>query len=160
MAKRAILVLTVCLSLLLAAPFGVLAEDLGITMQQQSLYNEMMKIFIAPDFCGKSLEDCPAGITVEMREGILQQVKDGADKEEIIDYWTGVYGMKILAAPPKSGFFLSAWVLPIIGILVGALILSGVLRRRMGVDGKNKPNKSSIPGEYEEELKQEVLKHL
>lgn len=159
-AKGRWLVPALCLILLFLAPMGVSAENGELTEEQQLLYNEMLKTFVAPDFCGKSLEECPAGITVEMREGILEQVKNGATKDEIIAYWTGVYGERILAAPPKSGFFLSAWVLPIVGIVAGGAILATALKGRMGTKENTQTKKQSIPGEYEEELQQEILKHL
>lgn len=158
--KIRLLVTALCLILLFMAPLGAGADELGLTPEQQSLYSEMLKAFVAPDFCGKSLEECPASITVDMKEGILQQVKDGATKDEIIAYWTGVYGERILAAPPKSGFYLSAWILPVVGILAGILILSVAIKGRMGSGNQSKPKKKDIPGEYEEELQQEILKHL
>lgn len=160
-AKSGRLALVLILAWLLMAPVGVLAQNDELTAEQQSLYNEMMKAFVAPDFCGKSLVECPAPITVEMREGILEQVKSGATKEEIIAYWTGVYGERILAAPPKSGFFLSAWVLPVVGIIAGVGILAVTMKGRMGTPhGSAKGKKQAIPGEYEEELQQEIIKHL
>jgi cytochrome c-type biogenesis protein CcmH len=158
--KRIGFLLMLCFTLLLLAPLGVWANDAGLTPEQQSLYSQMLKAFIAPDFCGKSLEECPAGITVDMREGILQQVKDGATKEEIIAYWTGVYGERILAAPPKSGFYLSAWILPVVGIVAGVFILSVALKGRIGGGQQSRFKKKDVPDEYEEELQQEILKHL
>jgi len=160
-AKRTWLVLLLILGCLALAPAGVLAQEGELTKEQQLLYNEMMKTFVAPDFCGKSLVECPAPITVEMREGIYEQVKNGATKEEIIAYWTGIYGERILAAPPKSGFFLAAWVLPVVGIVVGVVILAAALKGRMGSAlPSSRSRKQPIPGEYEEELQQEILKHL
>lgn len=161
--KRKIFVVLICLALVLAMPLPAGADDLELTPEQRTLYNQMMKSFIAPDFCGKSLEECPAKITVEMRDGILKQVKEGKTKEEIIDYWVGVYGTKILAAPPKSGFFLSAWILPIMGILAGVGILAVAVKGRMRGETEQKASKTSkttIPQEYEGELKEEILKHL
>lgn len=155
------LITALCFMLMFMAPVGAAADELDLTAEQRSLYNEMLKAFVAPDFCGKSLEECPAGITVEMQEGILQQVKEGATKEEIIAYWTSVYGERILAAPPKSGFYLSAWILPVVGIIAGVFILSVALKGRMGTGSQGKQSKKKeVPAEYEEELQQEILKHL
>ena len=159
---RNLLIICIFLALAFSIPVGVGAEDLNLTPEQRSFYNQMVKSFIAPDFCGKSLEECPAKITVEMRDEILRQVKAGKTKEEIIDYWTGVYGTKILSAPPKSGFFLSAWVFPIIGLLAGVIIVGvavkGRLRSSEETSKKLKDNK--LAEEYPEELKEEILKHL
>ena len=160
---KKIAILLISLLLFLMVPIAAGAEDINLTSEQQVLYNQMLKAFIAPDFCGKSLEECPATITVEMRDGILKQVQEGKTKEEIIDYWTGVYGTKILAAPPKSGFFLSAWILPILGILAGVGILGVAVKDRMKKESEQKPKKvSKVTGnlEYEAELEEEILRHL
>ncbi len=160
---KKIAILLISLLLFLMVPIAAGAEDINLTSEQQVLYNQMLKAFIAPDFCGKSLEECPATITVEMRDGILKQVQEGKTKEEIIDYWTGVYGTKILAAPPKSGFFLSAWILPILGILAGVGILGVAVKDRMKKESEQKPKKvSRATGnlEYEAELEEEILRHL
>gem|GEM_PF-926240 len=162
-ATKKMAIFLVCLLLFLAVPVTAGAEEANLTSEQQILYNQMLKAFIAPDFCGKSLEECPATITVEMRNGILKQVQEGKTKEEIIDYWTGVYGTKILAAPPKSGFFLSAWILPILGILAGVGILGVAVKARMKKEGEQKTKKATKMTdnlEYEAELEEEILRHL
>lgn len=162
--KKRLLALLICLALVFALPMAAGAEDLNLTPEQRNLYSQMLKSFIAPDFCGKSMVECPAKITVDMREGILKQVQEGNTKEQIIDYWTGVYGTKILAAPPKSGFFLSAWILPILGLIAGVFIVGvavkGRLRGNGGQKASKKPSESKISQEYENELKEEILKHL
>ena len=40
-------------------------------------------------------------------------------KNELVDQW----GTRILAAPPRHGFDLLAWVLPIVGVLGGAAVI-------------------------------------
>ncbi len=165
MPKKWVIIVGVILFIMLAGIGPVLAEQrLELNAREQQLYNEMLKTFIAPDFCGKSLEECPAPITVQMREGIAEQIRGGMTGEEIIEYWTGVYGMKILAAPPKSGFFLSAWLLPVLGIIVGGWFLLAQTRRKGA--GKTEKSRSVLPGEidksaeYNEALREEIIKHL
>lgn len=158
--KRRSILLIISMVLFFFISSGAGAADLNLNPEERALHDQMMKAFVAPDFCGKSLVECPAKITVDMREGILQQIKEGATKEDIISHWVGVYGEKILAAPPKAGFFLSAWILPIIGIVAGVFILSGSLKGRMRRGKPSQPKKDRGPNEYEEELKEEILKHL
>ncbi len=40
----------------------------------------------------------------------------GWDKDKIRDYYVNIYGEEILTAPEKSGFSLTAWVLPFVAL--------------------------------------------
>jgi hypothetical protein len=60
----------------------------------------------------------------------------GASREEILDFFAQRYGPDILAAPPKSGFNLIAWVFPVAGVaaalVVGVLVLRSMSARQPG----------------------------
>ena len=51
------------------------------------------------------------------------KIAAGRTKSQIKDFIVQQYGESILAAPPKRGFNLLAWVLPLAGIGVAALSL-------------------------------------
>ena len=61
----------------------------------------------------------------EMEEQIKNFINQGKSEQEIIDYYVGLYGERILAIPIAKGFNIMVWVAPIIvGLLaIGVLII-------------------------------------
>ena len=58
-----------------------------------------------------------------MRAIIRQQLNQGENTEDILDYFVDRYGVEILAEPPKSGSHLLVWIVPPIGLVLGSLVL-------------------------------------
>jgi cytochrome c-type biogenesis protein CcmH len=54
----------------------------------------------------------------------VQRIEAGDSKSEIKDRLVAEYGPQILAAPPKKGFDLLAWLLPFVGLFGGAILLA------------------------------------
>ncbi len=67
--------------------------------------------------CEGSMECTPAK---EITDQVAQMIEAGQSKEEIIQYFVNTKGEKILAAPTKKGFNLTAWTLPFLAIILGA----------------------------------------
>jgi cytochrome c-type biogenesis protein CcmH/NrfF len=55
------------------------------------------------------------------------------------------YGVKILAAPPKRGFFLTAWLTPLMAILLGGIAVLVLLRQWARPGGKGRPGEAPAP---------------
>lgn len=68
--------------------------------------------------CKSLLSLSNAPIAQRMRQFISEQIAAGATKSEIKDLLVDQFGEAVLAAPPKEGFNLLAWVLPLFGIVV------------------------------------------
>ena len=76
--------------------------------------------------CGGSMTcDAAKNITAE----VDQLINQGKSKGEITQYFTKKYGERILAAPTKKGFNLTAWILPFVAILFGAGIIYAFIDR-------------------------------
>jgi cytochrome c-type biogenesis protein CcmH len=75
-------------------------------------------------------------IARQMRAMVRAQLAEGANREEILGFFADRYGQDILAAPPKSGFNLVAWVFPFVGmavaLVVGLLVLRSMSARLVG----------------------------
>jgi cytochrome c-type biogenesis protein CcmH/NrfF len=65
------------------------------------------------------LINCTSGQSEQWREVIRQKLAKGETKEQIIQYFVAMRGEEILAAPPKQGFALTAWLLPLFVIVNG-----------------------------------------
>lgn len=67
--------------------------------------------------CGLTLETCASGMpecgwAAQARDTISRLTKQGRSADQIIDYFVTQYGEKVLAAPTRTGFNLTAWLMP------------------------------------------------
>ena len=79
--------------------------------------------------CGTTLDQSDSPAARQIERVIVQRIAAGDSDCEIKNRLAAQYGEAILAAPPKRGFGLLAWWLPIGGIvIVGALLAVGAWR--------------------------------
>lgn len=69
------------------------------------------------------MEGCMSGT---VREQVGRLLDEGKSPKEVKQALVNVYGKQILAAPPKSGFDLSAYVLPFLFLLFGGSIVYSI----------------------------------
>ena len=81
-----------------------------------------------------SVADSNAQTAVTVRTAIAAQVAAGRTDQQIDDYLVARYGSAIVLTPPKSGWSLLVWVLPLVAgvAALGGLTLFVVRRRRRG----------------------------
>jgi len=70
---------------------------------------------------------CPSGIP--LKEEIASQLALGKTSAEVLAYFSGKYGEKILSAPTTTGFNLVAWVTPFAVVVGAAVVIIAVSRR-------------------------------
>lgn len=58
-----------------------------------------------------------------MRDKTYQMVREGKDKEEIVDYMVARYGNFILYNPPLMASTLILWLGPLLVILIGGAVV-------------------------------------
>jgi cytochrome c-type biogenesis protein CcmH len=73
--------------------------------------------------CNTTLDQSSSPAARQIEAFISRRIAVGDTKTEIKNRLVDEYGPQILAAPPKSGFDLLAWLLPIAGVLAGAALL-------------------------------------
>jgi cytochrome c-type biogenesis protein CcmH len=84
---------------------------------------ELEKEVICPT-CHTTLELSNSPIAERMRAFIRTRIAAGDTKSEIKAKLVSQFGEAVLAAPPKRGFSLLAWILPLAGLAVGAVALA------------------------------------
>ena len=73
--------------------------------------------------CGTTLDMSTAPIADRMRAFIRARIAAGDSKQEIKDALVAQFGENVLAEPPKRGFDLLAWLLPIAGLIAAAAVV-------------------------------------
>ena len=73
--------------------------------------------------CGTTLDQSDSPAAQQIKRVIANRIAAGDSKGEIKDRLVAEYGEAILAAPPRKGFGLLAWWLPVAGILVAAALV-------------------------------------
>jgi cytochrome c-type biogenesis protein CcmH len=73
--------------------------------------------------CGTTLAESNSEAAKQVERVIREQIAAGKTKSQIKAILVQSYGKSILAAPPKEGFDLLAWLLPLAGIVLGAGVL-------------------------------------
>lgn len=73
--------------------------------------------------------NCTSGQAEQWRELIRHKLAQGESKQAIVQHFVDMGGDGILAAPPKKGFALAAWLLPLFFILNGAGLIVILTRR-------------------------------
>jgi cytochrome c-type biogenesis protein CcmH/NrfF len=113
--------------------------------------------------CGSGMilaeHDC--SVARSMKASIQSQLDAGKTKNEILDNFVSIYGEQVLAAPRKSGFGLTAWVIPFLAVGVGAAVVSviiwGWVRRRSAPVGAEVPSRPpDVLGPYERRVDEDL----
>jgi cytochrome c-type biogenesis protein CcmH len=76
--------------------------------------------------CDTTLDQSSAPVALRMKQIIRERIAAGWTEEQIKDELVDQFGPGVLAEPPKSGFDLLAWLLPL-GLLVAGALGVGVL---------------------------------
>ena len=79
--------------------------------------------------CTMVLSSCDCGTAEQMRGEIRSMIDQGKTKDDIVNYYVGKYGEKVLAAPVAQGFKLSAYITPFAVILLGAGVIALIARQ-------------------------------
>jgi cytochrome c-type biogenesis protein CcmH len=105
----------VCVAALLAVPVARASE-------QHPTQAELEGDVMCP-VCGTTLDQSNSAAAEQIKRVIAARIAAGDTKSQIEDRLAAEYGDAILAAPPKRGFGLLAWWLPIVGITVAAVVI-------------------------------------
>jgi len=83
--------------------------------------------------CHTTIDQSNSAIANRIRRFIVSRIAAGDTRSQIKQRLVDQFGIAVLAAPPRKGFDLLAWWLPIGGIIAGALLLGlGVWRWSRG----------------------------
>ncbi len=112
--------LVMLFSMLLAIPAAAQEVDPAKELQQE---------LWCPVCQGVRLDVCEQKVCEQMRDMIDADLAAGKTKEEIKGDFIEFYGPVVLGEPPREGFNLVAWIVPVL-LVVGGLLFALLLTRR------------------------------
>jgi cytochrome c-type biogenesis protein CcmH len=113
---RALLV--VVAAFVLAAP--------ALASEQHPTLLELEGQLMCPICAGETLAQSDTPPAQRIKAHIQQRIKQGWTRSEIKRELVDIWGTRILAAPPRHGWNLLAWVLPLVGIVGGAAVIGAL----------------------------------
>ncbi len=121
------------LALALAAP--------ALASERHPTLGELESEVMCP-VCKTTIDQSTSPIANRIRQFIAARISAGDTKSQIEQKLVAQFGPAVLAEPSKHGFNLLAWVLPFVGLGLGALVL-GVLAWRWT---RRRPPVAAAPG--------------
>lgn len=114
------------LFVLLLSPSLASAQGAGDALEREA--QAIDKMLMCPVCPAETIDQAQVEISFQMRAVVRELLAEGRTREEVLDYFVDRYGADILAAPPKSGTNLVAWILPIVGVAAGLVGVFLVIR--------------------------------
>jgi cytochrome c-type biogenesis protein CcmH len=109
------LVALALVALALAAP--------AAASEQHPTLSELEGQLMCPICAGETLAQSDTAPAQRIKVEIQERIAAGDSRSEIKRRLVAEWGTRILAAPPRHGFDLLAWALPLVGVLGGAAVL-------------------------------------
>jgi cytochrome c-type biogenesis protein CcmH len=98
------------------------------------------------DKCGKVLINCTCATSDETRGKFSKLLESGLTVDQIIQQQVDKYGETVLSSPTKTGFNLTAWMMPFAMLLAGGLGITKIIdlwiKKKKGVGGDSSGQKS------------------
>jgi cytochrome c-type biogenesis protein CcmH len=118
------------IALIVWGGLGALARPIAA---EEALSPEALEIanqLNCPVCQGQSVRDSNSELARQMRQLIQQKLDQGESREQILQYFVDRYGVGVLREPPRQGFLWLLWWGPVIGLVVGILVVFLYLRGR------------------------------
>ena len=109
-----------------------------------------------PHLIGQCGDEC--GVAPQLIHEISDLVSQGNTEEEVYAAYEAKYGLAVLAVPTAEGFNMLLWILPFLGMTVGAVVVIVVFNRLKPSDTDHQDPKepAGIDEEHRELIDREV----
>jgi len=119
------------LRIAIAIVAATLAAPLVASAAEQWHYDLEQRL-MSPYCPGRTLTDCTSPQAAELRQWIAGEEAKGRSREDVEKQLFLEFGEVILQAPKAQGFGLAAYVIPAVGVTLGAALVVVFLRRQQG----------------------------
>jgi cytochrome c-type biogenesis protein CcmH len=91
--------------------------------------SEIEAEFMCDCGCGDMLANCTCERSDELRAIITKMINQGQSKTQIVSAFVAQFGEVILSSPPRKGFNLVAYGVPLTGFFIGSVFAVTMARR-------------------------------
>ncbi len=148
-------------ALLVLLALVALSAGPAAASQERPTLEELERELWCPT-CNQSLAMSNAPVADRMRAYIRERIAAGDTKSEIKAELVAQFGEGVLAAPPRQGFNLLAWLLPLAGLVGAVLVVTVAARRWLAARGEVAPAGAPASGrsQLDPELERRVDEEL
>jgi cytochrome c-type biogenesis protein CcmH len=120
--------------------------------------NRIAKALYCPVCPNTPLDVCSTQACVQWRTVIKQKLQKGESESQIRDYFVQQYGEVVLGAPPAQGFNWLAYILPLLGIVLGVAVAWVTVRGWLiqQPTATSASPAADIPKEYAERIEKDL----
>jgi cytochrome c-type biogenesis protein CcmH len=147
--------------LALAATLGATATAAQAAPQQRTSLNAVESEVMCVS-CGVPLAIADSPQADAERAEIVEQVKQGKTKQQILDDLVDTYGDRVLASPKDKGFGLAAYLVPIVLVLLALIAVAIALprwRRNRGDDDQATPRGPDLTDADSQRLAEDLARY-
>ena len=106
--------------------------------------------------CGDMLVNCTCERSEEMRGIITGMINQGKTKTQIVSAFVAQFGEVILSSPPRKGFNLVAYGVPMTGFFIGSVFAITMARRWRSSRRDEEDEESESGDDISEEMKERI----
>jgi len=117
---------------LLVAVSAAFADDAALDRRVMELAAELRCLVCQ----NQSLAESNAGLAVDLRNQIREQLARGASEREVVDFMVARYGDFVLYRPPLKASTFLLWFGPFVLLIAGTYVLVRRVRRQRKMNGQ------------------------
>ncbi|WP_166835703.1 cytochrome c-type biogenesis protein [Rheinheimera pleomorphica] len=135
---------------LLCASISLMAQDIlpFDNEQQRQLFNQLTEELRCPQCQNQNIADSNAIVAVDMRQKTYQLIREGKDRQQVLDYMVQRYGDFVHYQPPLNRYTLWLWLAPVL-LLLG-LAATGIYRRTRHSAERDNTNPANLNTELDQ----------
>lgn len=119
------LMLMLMLLLAIFAGAGFAAEEVRQfdSEQERQLFKELTDELRCPKCQNQNIADSNANIAKDLRNKVFKLIKEGNDKDQVVDYMVDRYGYFVYYKPPLTPGTVILWLFPVLFVLFTMLLI-------------------------------------
>lgn len=149
------------------AVLTIVLASTGAMAQNKVTLSDIKNSLICQCECGMTVEACEGSMACSVATRLTEEAQAmiiaGQDKEQVLAAFVAKYGEKVLSAPTKKGFNLTAWIMPFLVLLLTAGVIVRVVQRWAAREQQAVPKRTKASSDAEmkyEKTLDDVLRQL